>query len=78
MLTKTLFLVAGLVLASFATAQTASPTAMPSAQAGNSAPVAQKSYYWWLHPKLGMVKVDRATNAMLTGSKARAAGKEAK
>jgi hypothetical protein len=22
-------------------------------------------YYWWLHPKLGMVKVDRATNAML-------------
>ena len=26
---------------------------------------ARKTYYWWLHPKLGMVKVDRATNAMV-------------
>lgn len=24
-----------------------------------------KSHYVWLHPKLGMVKVDRATNAMV-------------
>ena len=30
-----------------------------------------KSYYYWLHPKLGMVKVDRATNAMVTGRTAR-------
>lgn len=26
--------------------------------------------YYWLHPKLGMVKVDRATNAMVTGRRA--------
>ena len=25
--------------------------------------------YWWLHPKLGMVKVDKATNAMVTGKR---------
>ena len=25
-----------------------------------------KTYYYWLHPKLGMVKVDRATNAIIT------------
>jgi hypothetical protein len=24
-----------------------------------------ESWYWWLHPKLGMVKVDRATNAIV-------------
>lgn len=24
-----------------------------------------QDWYWWLHPKLGMVKVDRATNAMV-------------
>lgn len=28
-----------------------------------------ESSYWWLHPKLGMVKVDRATNAMMIGGK---------
>lgn len=27
---------------------------------------AKGSYYYWEHPKLGMVKVDRATNAMIT------------
>lgn len=25
--------------------------------------------YWWLHPKLGMVKVDRATNAIVVGKR---------
>lgn len=30
-----------------------------------------KHYYYWLHPKLGMVKVDRATNAMVTARTAR-------
>ena len=25
---------------------------------------ARQSYYYWLHPKLGMVMVDRATNAV--------------
>ena len=25
------------------------------------------SYYYWLHPKLGMVKVDRATHFMIVG-----------
>lgn len=28
-----------------------------------------KSYYYWLHPKLGMVKVDRKTNAMIVGGR---------
>lgn len=27
---------------------------------------AKSSYYYWEHPKLGMVKVDRATNAIVT------------
>ena len=27
---------------------------------------AKSSYYYWEHPKLGMVKVDRATSAMVT------------
>jgi uncharacterized protein YceK len=27
------------------------------------------SWYWWLHPKLGMVKVDRASNAMIISGK---------
>ena len=27
---------------------------------------AKSSYYYWLHPKLGMVKVDRDTHAMVT------------
>lgn len=30
-------------------------------------------YYYWLHPKLGMVKVDRATNAMVTSRSVRQA-----
>ena len=34
-------------------------------------PSAKSSYYYWEHPKLGMVKVDRATNAMVTGRTAR-------
>ena len=32
---------------------------------------AKQSYYYWLHPKLGMVKVDPATNAMVTARTAR-------
>lgn len=28
-----------------------------------------KPYYYWLHPKLGHVKVDRETNAMLVGKR---------
>ena len=62
MLNKTLFLVAATVIATAASAQTS-----PSA----AAPAAQKPYYYWLHPKLGMVKVDRATNAMITSARPR-------
>lgn len=29
-------------------------------------PEVSGAYYYWLHPKLGHVKVDRATNAMVT------------
>ena len=33
---------------------------------------ASQSFNYWLHPKLGMVKVDRATNAMVTARTLRA------
>lgn len=37
-----------------------------AATGGPQRDVGKASYYYWLHPKLGMVKVDRATNAMVT------------
>lgn len=43
-------------------------TALVSAPAGAQAEASgatSTSYYYWLHPKLGFVKVDRATNVML-------------
>lgn len=41
-----------------------------SASAGSALAEPGKSgTYWWLHPKLGMVKVDRATNAMVTSKR---------
>jgi hypothetical protein len=65
MLWKTAMTVVGFVLATGAMAQTSTPTTVVGAQA--STPRSTSSgYYWWLHPKLGMVKVDRATNAMIT------------
>ena len=30
---------------------------------------ANKTFYYWLHPKLGMVKVDKATHAMVTSKR---------
>lgn len=36
--------------------------AAPAPASGVGAP---GTYYWWNHPRLGMVKVDRATNAMV-------------
>ena len=51
---KLLILAAGLALAGAAAAAT------PPRQQSEGA-----SWYWWLHPKLGMVKVDRATNAII-------------
>lgn len=41
------------------------------ASAQSAAPAAQRGYYYWLHPKLGMVKVDRATNAIIVRSDSR-------
>ena len=40
----------------------ASLSAYAAPASGDGAP---GTYYWWNHPKLGMVKVDRATNAMV-------------
>lgn len=47
-------------------------TAGPVLAAGSAdaAPAGKGGTYWWLHPKLGMVKVDKATHAMLTGKRA--------
>ena len=40
----------------------ASFTAYAAPGSGEGTP---ESYYWWNHPRLGMVKVDRATNKMV-------------
>lgn len=53
-----------MLLLSFALTFAAAASAAGSA---SSRPPESKPYYWWLHPKLGMVKVDRATNAMVSG-----------
>lgn len=57
---------AGLLGAGAASAADLSPQAAGS----------PKPYYYWLHPKLGMVKVDRATNAMVTARTGREAPAE--
>lgn len=48
----------------FAAAAVAAPsdTSKPTAQASSGT-------YYWLHPKLGHVKVDRATNFMVTAKR---------
>lgn len=62
---KQMFALIGAVFASGAAMAAAQ---MPEgSQAAAPAPAAsqakqERSYYWWLHPKQGMVKVDRATN----------------
>lgn len=48
---------------------TVTAAALPAAAAARTEPDA-KPYYYWLHPKLGHVKIDRATNAMLVGKRA--------
>lgn len=56
------------MLSSIVVAMTALVSAPASAQANAQAEASDatsNSYYYWLHPKLGFVKVDRATNAML-------------
>ena len=47
--------------ASAAQAQPADSQAAAPAQQASQAKQT-RSHYWWLHPKQGMVKVDRATN----------------
>ena len=47
----------------------ASPQA-PAAPAPASAPApaaSEKSYHYWLHPKLGMVKIDKNTHFIVEG-----------
>lgn len=59
---KLIALVLGITV--FAAAAAAAPVTAP-------APAAQESSgtYYWLHPKLGHVKVDRATNFMVTAKR---------
>jgi hypothetical protein len=54
------------VIALLATAILAAPGAFAQAQSATSS----NGYYYWLHPKLGMVKVDKKTSAMLVGRRA--------
>lgn len=55
------------MLSSIVVATTVLVSAPASAQANAQAEAsgATSTSYYWLHPKLGFVKVDRATNAML-------------
>lgn len=55
------------MLSSIVLAMTALASAPASAQANAQAEAsgATSTSYYWLHPKLGFVKVDRATNVML-------------
>ncbi|MBL0391220.1 hypothetical protein JJ685_08725 [Ramlibacter monticola] len=41
--------------------------AFAQSQPASQAPAEAKTYHYWLHPKLGMVKVDKKTHAMLVG-----------
>jgi len=77
MLWKTAMTVVGFALASGAMAQTSAPTTVVGAQASTS-PATSSGYYWWLHPKLGMVKVDRATNVMITSTRPASASRGAR
>lgn len=43
-----------------------------AAGSADEAHVEKSGTYWWLHPKLGMVKVDKATNAMVISKRANA------
>lgn len=42
----------------------------PAFAQSQPAPQAEKTYHYWLHPKLGMVKVDKKTHFMLVGRRA--------
>lgn len=68
-------LVAAIGPAALAAGEGAAPPAAPPAQASGAA-ASRTSFYYWLHPKLGMVKVDRVTNAMLTGSRSQPARRD--
>lgn len=71
MSSKSVLLASGVFIAATASAQTPAAPAAPATQPAAAAAAGHKTFYYWLHPKLGMVKVDRATNAMLTGSRSR-------
>jgi hypothetical protein len=58
------------MIALTALAMLAGPAAYAQTQPSASAAAGGASYYYWLHPKLGMVKVDKKTNAMLVGRRA--------
>lgn len=66
-----------LVIASALVAFSAAAQATQSPPPGAPASAAPRTYYYWLHPKLGMVKVDRATNAMVTSRQVRAQASQA-
>ena len=44
--------------------------AFAQSQPAPQAPAEAKTYHYWLHPKLGMVKVDKKTHFMLVGRRA--------
>lgn len=61
------------MIALLATAVLAAPVAYAQGQPAAPGGDGGKSYYYWLHPKLGMVKVDKKTSFMLVGRRAQQA-----
>jgi len=54
-----------ILLAAIVTAHAAAATSTAAAPGPASGTSSTRTYSYWLHPKLGMVKVDRSTHAMV-------------
>jgi hypothetical protein len=61
------------MIALLAAAILAAPGAYAQSQSAAAPATGARSYYYWLHPRLGMVKVDSKTNFMLVGRRAQQA-----
>jgi hypothetical protein len=59
---KLLILLAAIVTAHAAAATSTAPAPGPASSS-------TRTYSYWLHPKLGMVKVDRSTHAMVVAKR---------
>ena len=65
---RTAMIALAMLAASSAFGQTNDASSGTSTVPGKTA-AAERSYYYWLHPKQGMVKVDRKTHAILAAQR---------